>query len=80
MKKRLVFIMSILMMFLAIGCTQDKEAVITMGFVPMRDGDKLIESVEPLTEILSEELGKKSRRIYCYQLCRCNRRIRIWTS
>ncbi|NLM04685.1 MAG: phosphate/phosphite/phosphonate ABC transporter substrate-binding protein [Clostridiales bacterium] len=59
MKKRLVFIMSILMMFLAIGCTQDKEAVITMGFVPMRDGDKLIESVEPLTEILSEELGMK---------------------
>lgn len=59
MKKPFVFLMSILMMFLVIGCTKNKEEVIKMGFVPMRDGDKLIESVEPLTEILSKEIGIK---------------------
>lgn len=42
-----------------IGCTAKEEEVITMGFVPMRDGDKLVESVKPLADMLSEELGTK---------------------
>lgn len=59
MKKAFIFLMAILMIFSVVGCTQNKEEVITMGFVPMKDGDKLIESVEPLTEALSKELGIK---------------------
>lgn len=39
------------------GCTPEKEEVIKMGFVPMKDGDQLIESVKPLADILSKELG-----------------------
>lgn len=42
-----------------IGCNKEKEKVIKMGFVPLRDGDKLIESVEPLAEMLTEEIGTK---------------------
>ncbi|SHJ84288.1 phosphonate transport system substrate-binding protein [Anaerobranca californiensis DSM 14826] len=39
------------------GCSKEKSEEIVMGFVPMRDGDKLIESVEPLAQLLSEEIG-----------------------
>lgn len=42
-----------------IGCAAKEEEAITMGFVPMKDGDTLVETVEPLTELLSEELGVK---------------------
>lgn len=59
MKKILIAILILTMTILSIGCGQEKEEVITMGFVPMRDGDALIESVEPLTAMLSEELGVK---------------------
>lgn len=59
MKKAILFIMVLVFSIGTIGCTQKKEEVITMGFVPMKDGDKLIESVEPLTEMLSRELGLK---------------------
>lgn len=59
MKRIIVFLLIITLVIPIIGCTQKKEEVIRMGFVPMKDGDKLIESVEPLTEILSKELGVK---------------------
>lgn len=59
MRRILLVILAVLMTISMIGCTQKKEEVIKMGFVPMRDGDKLIESVEPLTEMLSKELGVK---------------------
>jgi phosphonate transport system substrate-binding protein len=59
MKRMIVFLLIITLVVPIIGCTQKKEEVIRMGFVPMKDGDKLIESVEPLTEILSKELGVK---------------------
>lgn len=59
MRRILLVILAVLMTISMIGCTQKKEEVIRMGFVPMRDGDKLIESVEPLTEMLSKELGVK---------------------
>ena len=61
MKKILITMLILTMTILSIGCGQEKEEVITMGFVPMRDGDTLIESVEPLTAMLSEELGVKVR-------------------
>ncbi|MEY8416162.1 phosphate/phosphite/phosphonate ABC transporter substrate-binding protein [Tissierella praeacuta] len=59
MKKIIVLLLVLILVISIVGCTQKKEEVIKMGFVPMKDGDKLIESVEPLTEILSKELGIK---------------------
>ncbi|NBG87268.1 phosphate/phosphite/phosphonate ABC transporter substrate-binding protein [Isachenkonia alkalipeptolytica] len=38
------------------GCSEEEE-VLTMGFVPMRDGEQLIESLEPLEEMISREMG-----------------------
>lgn len=59
MKKSILFILSLCLMLTFVGCAKEEEEVLTMGFVPMRDGDKLIDSVEPLTDMLSEELGVK---------------------
>lgn len=59
MRRLSLVLLAVLMTISLIGCTLKKDEVITMGFVPMRDGDTLIESVEPLTEMLSEELGVK---------------------
>ncbi|WP_353094796.1 phosphate/phosphite/phosphonate ABC transporter substrate-binding protein [Tissierella praeacuta] len=59
MKRVIVLLLILTLTASIIGCTQNKEEVIRMGFVPMKDGDKLIESVEPLTEMLSKELGVK---------------------
>lgn len=61
MKKILISVLILSIAILSIGCGQEKEEEIIMGFVPMRDGDTLIESVEPLTEMLSNELGIKVR-------------------
>ncbi|RQD69880.1 MAG: phosphate/phosphite/phosphonate ABC transporter substrate-binding protein [Tindallia sp. MSAO_Bac2] len=56
--KKIITVLLIISMTLAFtACGGQDEEVITMGFVPMRDGDTLIESVEPLTDLLSEELG-----------------------
>lgn len=57
MKKAVLLILSFCLMLSIAGCAKEDEDVITMGFVPMRDGDKLIDSVEPLTDMLAEELG-----------------------
>ena len=59
MKRLLLGFLVISLILAGSGCAKDKEEVITMGFVPMRDGDTLIESVEPLTAMLSEKLGIK---------------------
>lgn len=59
MRRLSLVILAVLMIVSLIGCTTKKDEVITMGFVPMRDGDKLIESIEPLTDLLSKELGVK---------------------
>lgn len=56
--KKLGLILLSLCLIVSVGCSSvEEEEVITMGFVPMRDGDKLVDSVEPLTDLLSEELG-----------------------
>lgn len=39
------------------GCDKQQPNVLVMGFVPHRDGDKLIEDVAPLEEMLSKEMG-----------------------
>lgn len=57
MKRTLLAILILSLILTAAGCAKQEEDIITMGFVPMKDGDKLIESVEPLTELLSEKLG-----------------------
>ncbi|SDY66343.1 phosphate/phosphite/phosphonate ABC transporter substrate-binding protein [Tindallia californiensis] len=57
MKKIIAIGLLIALLIALPACGNEEEEVITMGFVPMRDGDALIESVEPLTAMLSEELG-----------------------
>lgn len=58
--KKIVWVLLIVTMsFSVISCGKEKEEVIKMGFVPLRDGDKLIESVEPLAEMLTKEIGTK---------------------
>lgn len=58
-------VLSVLMMLLIItaltvGCARaPQEEKLVMGFVPMRDAETLIESVKPLAELLSKELGVK---------------------
>lgn len=59
MKRMIALLLLVVLATSIVGCTQKKDEVIRMGFVPMKDGDKLIESVEPLTEMLSKELGVK---------------------
>lgn len=59
MKRAIALLLIVVLAISIVGCTSKKEEVIRMGFVPMKDGDSLIESVEPLTEMLSKELGVK---------------------
>lgn len=59
MKKYYFMLIAILLIATMVGCAPKEEEVIRMGFVPMRDGDKLIESVQPLADMLTEELGVK---------------------
>ena len=58
MKKRILtlIVMVVIAASLLIGCG-DQEDVLTMGFVPMRDGEQLIESLKPLEDLISEEMG-----------------------
>ena len=60
MKKGLLLILALVLALSAVGCSvnAEEEKVIKLGFVPMQDGDKLIESVKPLEEMLSKELGQ----------------------
>lgn len=56
--KRIIALLIVLVLAISVvGCSAKEEQVLKMGFVPMKDGDTLIESVEPLTEMLSKELG-----------------------
>ena len=59
MKRVIVLLLTVVLAISIVGCTSKEDKVIKMGFVPMKDGDTLIESVEPLTEMLSKELGIK---------------------
>jgi phosphonate transport system substrate-binding protein len=59
MKKIIAVLLVLAMSISLVACGTEEEQVLKMGFVPMMDGDTLIESVEPLTDMLSEELGVK---------------------
>lgn len=55
--KILVAIMTV--MLFVTGCGKKENDRLVLGFVPLIDGDKLIESTKPLSEILSKALGKE---------------------
>jgi len=57
--KRLFSLLLILVLIFTMTACKKEEEIITMGFVPLIDGDKLIESVEPLANMLTEEIGIK---------------------
>ncbi|MFK4785038.1 phosphate/phosphite/phosphonate ABC transporter substrate-binding protein [Fusobacterium sp. MFO224] len=62
MKKKFVGIAIVILTILATltGCGQKKENdTLVMGFVPLIDGDKLVDSVKPLSKILTEAIGKE---------------------
>lgn len=47
-------------MFLLTACGQEeKEDPLVMGFVPLVDADTLIESIDPLADILHESMGRE---------------------
>ncbi len=76
MKKIIVLFLVLVLAISAVGCGADKDQVLKMGFVPMKDGDTLIESVEPLTEMISKELGIRfwTSRLWIHTtfcLCSC---------
>ncbi|MRH44236.1 phosphate/phosphite/phosphonate ABC transporter substrate-binding protein [Aquibacillus halophilus] len=55
MKKFLSIILATLALVAITGCSNDDTLV--MGFVPSQDSDEIADTVEPLAEKLSEELG-----------------------
>ena len=61
MNKKSIFIgMLCFLLVFTVACgKKEDEDVLKMGFVPLVDGDKLVESVEPLSDYLTEKLGRK---------------------
>lgn len=60
LKKTALFLALLIAVTLISGCFgQQKEEELVMAFVPMKDAESLVESVEPLAELLSQELGTK---------------------
>ena len=64
MKKLLLALFSFLFVFSIVGCTaktetKKEEKVIKMGFVPLKNSEKLVEDLKPTSDYLSERLGVK---------------------
>ena len=64
MKKLLLALFSFLFVFYIVGCTaktetKKEEKVIKMGFVPLKNSEKLVEDLKPISDYLSERLGVK---------------------
>ena len=64
MKKILLALFSFLFVFSIVGCsakteTKKEEKVIKMGFVPLKNSEKLVEDLKPISEYLSERSGVK---------------------
>ena len=64
MKKILLALFSFLFVFSIVGCsakteTKKEEKVIKMGFVPLKNREKLVEDLKPISDYLSERLGVK---------------------
>ena len=64
MKKILLVLFSFIFVFSIVGCstkteTKKEEKVIKMGFVPLKNSEKLVEDLKPISDYLSERLGVK---------------------
>ena len=65
MKKILLALFSFIFVFSIVGCTaktetkKSEEKVIKMGFVPLKNSEKLVEDLKPISDYLSERLGVK---------------------
>ena len=64
MKKLLLALFSFVFVFSIVGCsakteTKKEEKVIKMGFVPLKNSEKLVEDLKPISDYLSERLGVK---------------------
>ena len=64
MKKILLALFSFIFVFSIVGCstkteTKKEEKVIKMGFVPLKNSEKLVEDLKPSSDYLSERLGVK---------------------
>ena len=64
MKKILLTLFSFIFVFSIVGCTaktetKKEEKVIKMGFVPLKNSEKLVEDLKPISDYLSERLGVK---------------------
>lgn len=64
MKKILLALFSFIFVFSIVGCTaktetKKEEKVIKMGFVPLKNSEKLVEDLKPISDYLSERLGVK---------------------
>ena len=62
MKKILLALFSFIFVFSIVGCstkteTKKEEKVIKMGFVPLKNSEKLVEDLKPISDYLSERLG-----------------------
>ena len=64
MKKILLALFSFVFVFSIVGCsakteTKKEEKVIKMGFVPLKNSEKLVEDLKPISDYLCERLGVK---------------------
>ena len=64
MTKLLLALFSFVFVFSIVGCsakteTKKEEKVIKMGFVPLKNSEKLVEDLKPISDYLSERLGVK---------------------
>ena len=64
MKKLLLALFSFVFVFSTVGCsakteTKKEEKVIKMGFVPLKNSEKLVEDLKPISDYLTERLGVK---------------------
>lgn len=62
MKKLILSLFCFVMILTITACSspsKKEETVIKMGFVPLKNSEKLIEDVEPIAKALSEKLGVK---------------------
>ena len=64
MRKILLALFSFIFVFYIVGCTaktetKKEEKVIKMGFVPLKNSEKLVEDLKPISDYLSERLGVK---------------------
>ncbi len=64
MRKILLALFSFVFVFSIVGCTaktetKKEEKVIKMGFVPLKNSEKLVEDLKPISDYLSERLGVK---------------------